>query len=819
MTGYSLHRQDRRDYRRGGGVCVYLRHGLSHTVQQCPDSPCYVQCVCLKLTTQDITLIVLYIPPNLAACQYQQVNDFLIDLCDRSPTKFFMIIGDLNQLKTKELELTLQLIQLVNVPTRKNSILDKILMTETLVSFYIDAQDNVSPVKVGPPIGNSDHCTVFLKPCKNVTDVGDASFFFKVHDLRDSHVATFKSALQRFPWRDFYYLDVSVENKCELFYNVLADAMNLIPHHMVEMNGKEKPWFTPKLKLMVNLRYDAYRNGNYQLYNHYAKKVKKEIEIAKKTWTRKMKDKPNGIWKVLQDTKNNTRKGLSTSQEAAEAINEALASTFCESPSWSQVIDQVIRSNDEGKSKKWNVDVTVEKTQKLLQKLKTSKAAGYDAFPSVLAKEACNELAGPLTHLIALSFESKTVPKIWKRANVTPLPKCKNPTVNDFRPISVLSTFSKILEQYVVDSLRDCFIGVYGSNQFGFRPKYSTLQATVNVHDAVTRAMDDVTNNGVLMMSFDMAKAFDRLNHSNLIHSLHSACLPVDFVLWCCDFLQNRQQRVKLGKYVSSFKAVTSGVPQGGKLSPFLFCVHIRSLQPVHPNALMSKYADDVMTVLPVNSSSNLELLIDDEISNVDQWCCKHGLELNRKKTKIMIIKRTALTIPLRFDFQDHITMLGVTFSADLTWDAFVNSLCKCANQRIYALKKLKKYLQKSDLILIYKATILSKLEYNSPLLIGLNSKNSEKLEKVQRRCHRIICGNECQCEHFTPLIDRRKQQALKTFTAMLQPNHLLHHLMPQRLSRSCRSHTFILSFSRTSLRLLSFIPMCTMLVNRMHNK
>lgn len=321
-------------------------------------------------------------------------------------------------------------------------------------------------------------------------------------------------------------------------------------------------------------------------------------------------------------------------------------------------------------------------------------------------------------------------------------------------------------------------------------------------------------------MSFDMAKAFDCLNHSNLIETLQNACFPVDFILWCCNFLQNRQQRVKLGNFVSSFKNVTSGVPQGGKISPFLFCVHMCSLQPFHPSALMSKYADDVIVVLPVTSSSDIELQISDEIDNVDQWCHQHGLVLNRDKTKCMLIKRTpTFTSLLNVDFCDHIKMLGVTFSADLTWDAFVNNLCKRANQRTYILKRMKKHLSKSDLILLYKSTILSTLEYNCPLLIGLNRKNTEKLEKVQRRCHRIICGTECHCDLFTPLSDRRQQQALKTFLAMRYPEHLLYHLIPQSLSRSCRSHVFILPFSRTSLRLCSFVPMCLALVNSLHNK
>ena len=134
----------------------------------------------------------------------------------------------------------------------------------------------------------------------------------------------------------------------------------------------------------------------------------------------------------------------------------------------------------------------------------------------------------------------------------------------------------------------------------------------------------------------------------------------------------------------------------------------------------------------------------------------------------------------------------------------------------------MKKYLRKSDLLLLDKSSILSTIEYNSPLLIekrSLNRKNAEKLEKVQRRCHRIICDIECHCDQFTPLSERRQQQALKMFLAMRDPEHLSHHLIPHSLSRSCRSHIFILPFFRTSLRLRSFIPMCLTLTNSLHIK
>ena len=643
------------------------------------------------------------------------------------------------------------------------------------------------------------------------------SYFVKVYDFRESHVKSFKEALSAFSWHHFYNFDCTIESKCEIFYEILKGALSNIPSHMVKMNGREKPWITPKLKMMINLRYDAYRRGNFPLYHHYRNKVKKEIILSKKAWITKLKERPNAIWKVLNEAKKYSLNCKLTDVNSLEALNKIFAENFSTSPDWPHLFQIVNESSDHSMAvqRSWDIDISVEKTKTLLQRLKTSKAAGSDDFPPLLAKAASEELAGPLTHLIALSIRTHKVPGFWKFANVTPLPKCKNPTLRDFRPISVLSVFSKILEQYVSESLKSAFVDSYGRHQFGFRPQHSTLHANIRIHDFITSNMDDVKISGVVLITFDMAKAFDKLSHLHLIQSLLNACLPTEFVLWCCDFLRNRHQCVKIGSLYSSSVSVTSGVPQGGKLSPFLFCIHMSSLFPFHSCAMISKYADDVVIVLPLTSLNFVDEKIKAEIDQVKNWCDTHGLVLNDNKTKCMLFKRKSqIVIPTNVCFYEHLKILGVIFSSDLSWDAFVTDLRKRAVQRLYVIKRLKKCLTRDELLLVYNATVLSVLEYNAPLIVGLNSKNCEKLEKVRRRCHRVICGPDCRCDRFTPLSIRREYLALKTFYKIRRSNNLLFNLIPPSLSRSRRTHSFVVPFTRTLFRHSSFIPFCTLLHN-----
>ena len=160
----------------------------------------------------------------------------------------------------------MSVVQLVKTPTRGSAILDKILVSESLLSFYCNqsCNDVSSSVTVGAPIGNSDHSTVFLKPLLNQESddtfcISNTTYFVKVYDCRESHVESFKKALSAFSWDSFYKSHCSVEEKSEMFYRILNGALLNVPCRLVEMSGREKPWITPKLKLMINLRYDAYR--------------------------------------------------------------------------------------------------------------------------------------------------------------------------------------------------------------------------------------------------------------------------------------------------------------------------------------------------------------------------------------------------------------------------------------------------------------------------------------------------------------------------------------------------------------------------------
>ena len=107
--------------------------------------------------------------------------------------------------------------------------------------------------------------------------------------------------------------------------------------------------------------------------------------------------------------------------------------------------------------------------------------------------------------------------------------------------------------------------------------------------------------------------------------------------------------------------------------------------------------------------------------------------------------KRSCLQPIPCVDLSSSIKILGLVFTNELKWDHQIDSVCRKASQRIFILKRLKTLLSPRDLIKIYNALILSVLDYNSPVMVGMPNKNLNCLEKVRKRCHRLICGADCR--------------------------------------------------------------------------
>ena len=127
-------------------------------------------------------------------------------------------------------------------------------------------------------------------------------------------------------------------------------------------------------------------------------------------------------------------------------------------------------------------------------------------------KPIADIIAGPLTHIIDSAIDLNLFPDLCKQARVTPIPKINIPsTENDFRPISILPTLSKIYEKLVSQQIVD-FIDdqkLFSCNFSGFRKSHPTASTLLKIRDDITMAMkrSEIT----LLVLADFSKAFDTI--------------------------------------------------------------------------------------------------------------------------------------------------------------------------------------------------------------------------------------------------------------------------------------------------------------------
>ena len=156
-------------------------------------------------------------------------------------------------------------------------------------------------------------------------------------------------------------------------------------------------------------------------------------------------------------------------------------------------------------------------TLKELKNVKRKKASGLDNFPPGMLNDAALVLIKPLTFIINLSLETGVVPSEWKVAKVIPLYKSGSlAEIDNYRPISILPTLSKILEKIVHKQLmtyleRHSLLFEY---QFGFRPNRSTELAVTYFTDLIRKEADNGKATGAVFI--DLSKAFDTISHSVL---------------------------------------------------------------------------------------------------------------------------------------------------------------------------------------------------------------------------------------------------------------------------------------------------------------
>jgi retron-type reverse transcriptase len=248
----------------------------------------------------------------------------------------------------------------------------------------------------------------------------------------------------------------------------------------------------------------------------------------------------------------------------------------------------------------------------------------------------------PLTKIINQCLQTGIFPDTLKIAKVIPIHKKDDTTnLNNYRPISLLPAISKIFEKVMHKQLHSYFSqnNLFYEAQYGFRPKFSTELAALQLIDQITRDMD--SNEVPLCIFLDLSKAFDTINHDILLTKLQHYGVIDEALNLLRSYLQNRKQFVQINDTLSEHLPITTGVPQGSILGPLLFTIYINDLPNACSNLKPIMYADDT-TLYGTLSSFGPEPshMLNAEIETVNNWLKINKLSLNVNKTNFMMFHK-----------------------------------------------------------------------------------------------------------------------------------------------------------------------------------
>ena len=327
-----------------------------------------------------------------------------------------------------------------------------------------------------------------------------------------------------------------------------------------------------------------------------------------------------------------------------------------------------------------------------------------------------------LSVLINESFLTGIFPEQLKIAKVIPIFKKGLKTKkSNYRPISLLSNFSKIFEKVMQKRLNNFLeiCEVLFCMQFGFRSGHSTDHALITLTESIKSTLDN--NKFGCGIFIDLQKAFDTVNHEILLSKLEYCGIRGIALNWFQSYLSHRKQFVSVNGFSSSLCDITCGVPQGSVLGPLLFLIYINDLPNSSKLLSFFLFADDTNIYFEADDLTSLTNTINRELSKVKSWLDCNKLALNIDKTNFVLFhsprKKLPDTVILKFgkkkiQMTKYVKFLGVLLDEHLTWKYHINELSKKLSKSCGIFYKIRHYVPLSTLICLYNSLFSSFLNY-----------------------------------------------------------------------------------------------------------
>ena len=400
-----------------------------------------------------------------------------------------------------------------------------------------------------------------------------------------------------------------------------------------------------------------------------------------------------------------------------------------------------------------NMVISPGEIEDAINNLADGKSCGIDGIYAEHLKHCSHNYRSLLARCMTSFLVHGYLPDTLMSVILVPIIKDKSGKINskdNYRPIAIASTMSKLLEKLLLERLNNYL--VTSSHQFGFKSKHSTDACIYVLKETINNYVEKESS--VYLCFLDASKAFDRVNHYKLFHKLVNRGVPGYLVRILVFWYSNQTMCVRWGSMISKGFKVSNGVRQGGILSPYLFNVYMDDLSLILSTKyagckIASRiinhlfYADDLVLMCP--SFRGLQDLLD----VCARYAEDHDIKFNTSKSVVLIRRNNLLRNAVVPNFRlcnDNLTevketkYLGHLIKADGKDDKDIQNACG----KLYAQGNslIKKFHMCTDKVIIKLFVTFYSQFYCAPLwYFNKTDKTYNKLRVAYNNVFRFLLG------------------------------------------------------------------------------
>ena len=780
LTGYTLFHNLETGAR---GICAYVREELNANLSDIQPHFSESLWVEIRKTVTKKTLVgCIYRSPNSTEENNQMIHQFIRTLGNKiNKNTGLVLMGDYNyplikwddegfgstdDNKSEEFLNSVRdsyLIQHITEPTRY-----RIGQRSNVLDLIFTMDDIVDDIKYLPPVGKSDYCAIIFNVKNNIQlKPNHSKKVFR--NYNKANYDAMRLDIKNVNWKNEIQ---TVDGGWNFLKNTILDTINKhVPAINTSNNKRRSPFWMNKLALSkVRRKHGAWkryletksgedylkytrarnqaRNATRKAQKEYESKIAKSTKTNPKAFYKYVHSKTKAKSKIPDIKVPNTGNTTTSDEEKSEVFNEYFKEVFTKEDT--QNMPNVPQKPVESILNHINIDE--ETVLKKLKDINPNKSTGPDNIPARVIKELSEVLAEPLTILYKLSLSSGKLPSEWKTAHVTPIfKKGSKKLAENYRPVCLTVILCKRCESIITDVILDHMLThkFISDCQHGFLKGRCTQTQLLETLEEWTKELDK--GNKLHVLYCDFKKAFDSVPHKRLMSKVRSYGIEGPVADWIEDFISGRKQRVNINGELSSWKPVTSGVPQGSVLGPILFIIFINDL----PDAVscgVKLYADDTKIYAVVNSEAEARIL-QEEINKLFHWSVTWQLLFHPDKCHILkigfgISDEVTYTMgsgddETILDETDEEKDLGIRIDKKLVFSSNCEQIVKKANKLLGMLRRNFTYINIPNFKLMYKSIVRPVIEYGASVYNPILQKDINQIESIQRRATKMVLGFE----------------------------------------------------------------------------